>query len=284
MIKIRNQVPSIYPNASRDFQYLGWLFDIVLNSVKHNVDDLYNLPIIDSNIKLTELLALTLGFKVKRNYDQKQLAALVSVLPTILKYKGTEKAIITAGRALIKAAGAEGSFDCSIDSANAQLRVIFPAELVDTTLFTDLLDYILPAGMTCRVVRSTQDNKDLEDIQVGFQDTVHFGNYTDLGWNRFTNVSSGLSSLFNLDDTATEFAANFKQTDYGIPTLNAGLLSNTVIPVLSPDAQTLTDDELMYINMVDYDYQVLISGDGRILLAKEPPEQDTESIDNQELK
>ena len=76
MIKFANQVPSVYPSASRDFQYLGWLIDIVLNSVKHNVDDLYDLPNNQADIKLTELLALTLGFKVKRNYDQKQLSAL----------------------------------------------------------------------------------------------------------------------------------------------------------------------------------------------------------------
>ena len=44
MIKFYEQVPAVYPSASRDFQYLCWLIDIVLNSVKHNVDDLYDLP------------------------------------------------------------------------------------------------------------------------------------------------------------------------------------------------------------------------------------------------
>ena len=88
MIKFKNLVPSVYPNASRDFQYLCWLIDIVLNSVKHTVDDLYDLPNSKADPKLTELLAMTLGFKVKRNYDQDQLRALVAALPRILKYKG----------------------------------------------------------------------------------------------------------------------------------------------------------------------------------------------------
>ena len=109
MINLSSQVPSIYPKASRDFQYLGWLTDIVLNSVKHNVDSLYSLPLTAGNTRLTELLAMTLGFTIKRNYDKKQLSALVSVLPSILKYKGTEKAIVIAAEAIIKASGTGGS-------------------------------------------------------------------------------------------------------------------------------------------------------------------------------
>ena len=70
MIKFREQVPSVYTNASRDFQYLSWLIDVVLNSVKHNVDTIYDLPNVKHDAKLSELLAMTLGFKVKRNYDQ----------------------------------------------------------------------------------------------------------------------------------------------------------------------------------------------------------------------
>ena len=271
MINLSNQVPSIYTKASRDFQYLGWLTDIVLNSVKHNVDGLYNLPLVADNTRLTELLAMTLGFKIKRNYDNKQLSALVSVLPSILKYKGTEKSIVVAAEALIKASGAAGSLDYSID--NAQLNITFPKELVDTTLFMDLLDYILPAGMSCRIIRNTQTKRYLDNVLVGFKDTVRFGNYKDLGFND-TLDSVGLSMLFDASKPTSDFASNLIQSDDTSDefTLNAGLMSNTVLPVLSATSPSVDSDTPLYPNMVDYNGKILVSSDGLVLFAKEPEE------------
>ena len=143
MIKFYDQVPSVYPNASRDFQYLCWLIDIVLNNVKHNVDDMYDLPNSKTDPRLTELLAMTLGFKVKRNYNQKQLAALVAALPKILKYKGTETAITYAGNALIAASGAIGNFKSKI--VDGELQVTLPEDLVDTALVR-ITRLLIPAG------------------------------------------------------------------------------------------------------------------------------------------
>ena len=44
MIRLQDLVPNVYYEKSRDFQFIGRLFDIVLNSVKTNSDTLYNLP------------------------------------------------------------------------------------------------------------------------------------------------------------------------------------------------------------------------------------------------
>ena len=245
MINFYNQVPSIYINTSRDFQYLSWLINIVLNSVKHNVDDIYALPNTKADPRLTELLALTLGFKVKRNYDKKQLAALVSSLPSILKFKGTKTAVILAGKALLKASGAYGMFDCEVK--DNCLEVLLPEELVDTTLFMDLLPYILPAGITCRIVRKTQ-NQDIRYTEVDYNDTLWAQWYADLDWDSYNNTTTGLTSLFT--SGKPEFT-NYKQ-DYeyeynehrqpilNIDAVNTGLLDNTIIPVLET---ALTDDD-----------------------------------------
>ena len=85
MINIFNQVPTVYTSMSRDFQYMCWLINIVLNSVKHNVDGLYELPNTKTDTRLAELLAMTLGFKIRRRYNQEQLAALVSIFPQLLQ-------------------------------------------------------------------------------------------------------------------------------------------------------------------------------------------------------
>lgn len=223
MIKLKDQVPSVYTSASRDFQYLGWLIDIVLNSVKHNVDSLYGLPNAKVDTRLAELLAMTLGFKVKRNYDQKQLAALVEALPRILKYKGTKYAVDMAGEALIAASGAVGSTLSEV--VGCELRVTLPTTLVDVSLFTDLLPYILPAGMTCRIIRS--DAKRTAALtKVGYMDTLVATFIPDVEFS--TAGIRGLATMYNIqnENEITTFA-NYLNNDKNTP--NLGLLTNSVI-------------------------------------------------------
>ena len=240
MIKFKDQVPSIYINASRDFQYLSWLFNIVLNCVKHNVDDLYDLPNVDVNSKLTELFALTLGFKVKRNYDQRQLLAIAAILPNILRCKGTEKAVKMAAEALITASGALGKTELEI--IDSQLIVRIPEDTtIDTALFLDLLDYILPAGMTCRIRRENIMPVPVSQIDVKYSYKHKAKLVKDLEWNFYYDEETskeapvgladsyaGISSLFDSTQSINEFSANILDEDE----VNAGLLSNTVIPVL----------------------------------------------------
>ena len=154
MINIKNQMPSIYYDASRDFQVLGHLYEVVLNYTKTNADMLYLLPNgIEADTRTTELLATTLGFKLRRNYDKAQLAALVSIFPRLLKIKGTQSAVDLVGNALVKASGVPGQFKSDLE--NNVLTVKIPIELSDITLFIDLLPYILPFGIRVSVIRNT---------------------------------------------------------------------------------------------------------------------------------
>jgi hypothetical protein len=243
MIKFREQVPNIYTSASRDFQYLSWLIDIVLNSVKHNVDSLYNLPDTQADSKLTELLAMTLGFKVKRNYDQKQLAALVAVLPRILKYKGTEAAILMAGKALIAASGTTGNINVKIN--NGEIEVVLPKNLVDVSLFTDLLTYISPAGMTYKVIRV--DGLDVgARTDVKFEDTVLAAVIPDFDWNAENQEPVGLSNMFSPDTVTEPSFANYN--NYDINTPNIGLLDNSIITALDRRAEDPKSKELTEAN------------------------------------
>ncbi len=240
MIRLRNQVPQVYSNASRDFQYLGWLIDIVLNSVKHNVDDMYQLPDNKADSRLTELLAMTLGFKVKRNYDKEQLAALVSIIPSILKYKGSMKAINLAGNALIKAAGSTGIFKCNL--VNNCLEILLPKDLIDTILFMDLLPYILPAGLTCKIVSDTQSSEGIDPVIVNYHDVLLASWQPTLTWNDETQSLSGLSEFFRAgEDTPTY--TNYRNSAGEELVLNTGLLDNTIIPDL-PNTITTGESEV----------------------------------------
>ena len=245
MIKFSNQVPSVYSSASRDFQYLGWLIDIVLNSVKHNVDDIYNLPNNKADPKLTELLALTLGFKVKRNYDQNQLYALVAALPRILKYKGTKMAIDMAGNALLAASGASGEFKSETNEnmaeiAKGEIHVTFPVGLIDISLFIDLLEYILPAGMVCRIIRKNEIHQ-APTTELIYEDETCANWIEDLDTERDKSVVPGLANMFDISKNVCDFSNFGDKSNINMP--NVGLLDNSIIPNITLMQRVVADED-----------------------------------------
>ena len=154
MIKLQNYTPDVYYRESRDFQFIGRLYDLILNYSKTNADLLYSLPLSDnSDDKFIELLALTLGFKVRHKYTAKHLRAICSCFSEILRNKGTIKAVLIACGAIFNSEGIDSDVNYELDEKNSHsLTVFLPPELKDTTLLIDLCDYILPAGMSCNFV------------------------------------------------------------------------------------------------------------------------------------
>ena len=66
MIKLQDYTPEVYYRESRDFQFIGRLYDLVLNYVKTNADLIYSLPLSDnSDNQFIDLMAMTLGFHAK---------------------------------------------------------------------------------------------------------------------------------------------------------------------------------------------------------------------------
>jgi hypothetical protein len=156
MIKLQDLTPAIYYSQSRDFQFIGRLYDVVLNSVKTNAANLYNLPVGQNmDEQLLNLLAMTLGFKTSKQYNSKHLLAICSVLPTILKHKGSIQALVLAVNALLTAEGVKQALDYTLVPKQG-LTLYVAQELADLTLLTDLLDYLLPAGLSCMIVKESQ--------------------------------------------------------------------------------------------------------------------------------
>ncbi len=249
MIKLYDQVPQVYNKVSRDFQYLSRLYDIVLNYVKHNIDDMYNLPTCLDNTKLAELLSLTLGFKIRRNYDQKQLAALVSILPNILKCKGTITSVDLAANAILKAANTQGTYLSKVE--DNVLHVILPEDTVDTNLFLDILPYILPAGISVNIIKRTVILSTLE-TETGYESTLKAALFKDYQfaslhgssipgalWRSETYLGDNDEGII---DNNIGFSTSVYPPDYHYvlgaddrkdPYLpNSGLLENDIIPVL----------------------------------------------------
>ena len=163
MIKLQELTPSVYYEQSRDFQFIGRLYDIVLNYVKTNADNLYTLPIgKNMDEKLLNLLAFTLGFQSKHHYNSKQLLALCSVLPLILKHKGSLNAILIAVNSILYAEGINQALDYEFKNNN--LVLYLSPDLSDLTLLKDIMIYILPAGIGCDMIKEIQSINKIKTI------------------------------------------------------------------------------------------------------------------------
>ena len=187
MIRLQDLVPAIYYNKSRDFQFIGRLYDIVLNHIKTNTDLLYDLPNGKNKDKrLLNLLALTLGFQTKHNYNSKQLEAICSVLPLIMKNKGSLMAIVIATNALLHAEGLTQALDYKV-IPNKSIILYLPAELSDLTLLTDLMDYILPAGIYCEVIKELKSTYTIETTITTRDTVIYKTDTTGKAWNKLLN-------------------------------------------------------------------------------------------------
>ena len=192
LIKFQDLTPEVYYKRSRDFQYIGRLFDLVLNNAKMNTDIISSLPLNpDMDPRLLDLLALTLGFKSKHEYNTKQLAALCSIFPFVLRNKGSKLAIETACNALLNAEGI--TKEASIEVSNQTVSIFLPSELSDLNLLKDLLNYILPAGMSCSLVQEATLVPPSSTTLVNYQD--YAVNYTNTSkeskdlWDEITSKS-----------------------------------------------------------------------------------------------
>lgn len=149
-MKIDKLVPEVYYKESRDFSYIGRLFEIVCNYMKTQAD-LVGVPLQSEyiNADLIELAAKTVGFETKHTYINKDLLALVNNFADIVKEKGSIASVEKAVRLLSRC------HNLKISSLGAvtinkedpyKLNILLPYGTSDVVLLEDLLNYILPAG------------------------------------------------------------------------------------------------------------------------------------------
>lgn len=181
MIRLQKYTPDIYYDRSRDFQFIGRLYDVTLNSVKTNADMIkYGLPFNpQSPQELLTLMTITLGFKPKHYYSREQLLAICSVFSEILRNKGNIRAVQLIGEVILKAEGIVGNVAClmqydpSLNRELPVLRIIVPEKLAEAALFYDLLEYVVPVGVTVEIVRGELLDPIVTNVEIVSTDTVN---------------------------------------------------------------------------------------------------------------
>lgn len=157
MINTYLQVPAVYYKESRDFQVLGRTYDIIFNYLKTNIDMIYHNQLdYSSDKKLLDLIALTLGFDSKHDYDLSQLYNICTVFVQLLKYKGTLYSIKLAVDTIQNSQGLSDSSLVQRNKENPYLIDIYITnKIFDLSLLKDILDYIIPAGISYALYSNT---------------------------------------------------------------------------------------------------------------------------------
>ena len=139
MLKVKDLVPEVYYNQSRDFQFLGRAFEVVFNYLKMNIDLMEGLPY-SSNVDDTmiPLLAKTLGFETKHQYNTQDLKTICSVFVELVRNKGTSTSIERACKTLMNAQNVSGYLNVVVDNDTYNVNVYLPADLQDLVLLEDL--------------------------------------------------------------------------------------------------------------------------------------------------
>ena len=235
MIKLQNYTPEIYYKESRDFQFIGRLFDLVLNAVKTDTDLLYHIPLsTDSDEKLLDLLAMTLGFKPKHQYNSKQLKAVCSVLSEILRNKGSIKALKIACEALFNSMDVDQELDYDFTSttSNTELNLYIPADFEDVTILTDLLSYVLPAGISCNIIKELHIKLDTI-TELGVADTAAWYKLSNTTYSQIPRLSSTNETSLAANTIKTGAASTIKTSD-AIKALMSGTDSATGKAAINP--------------------------------------------------
>lgn len=233
MIKLQNYTPEIYYKESRDFQFIGRLYDLVLNAVKTDVDLLYYLPVsVNSDEKLLELLSLTFGFKPKRQYNARQLKAVCSVLSEIIRNKGSIKALKIACEALFNAMDIDQELDYDFTEGKdkTELNLYISEDFEDVNILYDLLNYVLPAGITCNIIK---------ELHLSSSSFTELGITNTASWDYIDNNSFAqmprLSSAENTDiktgvlSTSDAIKALIEEKENGKPKTKPGFSINSEI-------------------------------------------------------
>ena len=135
--------------------------------MKTNIDNISNGPYSeDLDDKLVPLVSTTLGFKQTHEYNTQQLKALCSTFVKILRNKGNLNSIQYLLNLLANVEANTDTYYWGISEDNPYLLNIYlPLSMTDTSLFEDMLTYVLPAGMSYRIIKELLLPVDtLEDI------------------------------------------------------------------------------------------------------------------------
>jgi len=219
MIKVKDLVPSIYYDNSRDFQFLGRSFEVVYNYVKTNVDLMTDLPLSsNSDLSMINLLLTTLGFEKRHEYNAVDLKKICSVFSELVKLKGTKKAVELAVSTLLNSQNIDSDFeviDVYDENKNKlyMYNIYIPIELDDRILLEDLFEYILPVGYTYNFIYTSLTDTKSSNFEI--ESKIKHGTFVIDNLSLTARPSTESGDIY-ARDTKVSFENITSNTDLGL--------------------------------------------------------------------
>lgn len=152
--RLAENVPDTYVKHSRDFQLLCNSFDCLQGNTKYYIDsivDINNTSLIKDN--LLPLLQTKLGFFTREEFSSKEIRTVMEAFKYMVKNKGSRKGILQAITIFLKTNNLGRNSRIIVlnkdDDTRKPLYIVnikIESEYLDTTLLTELLRYVIPAG------------------------------------------------------------------------------------------------------------------------------------------
>lgn len=237
MIDVIKMTPAQYSAQSRDYQVIARLYSALFNISKSYID---SMTIWNNDIdnRLITLRSRTLNFITRHSWDENDLEAVTSCFKYLMRNKGTMKALEYCVNILMKIENLSGEGieePVSIDNYNVTIRV--PENLLTIGILEDLIDYILPAGLTFDIeIYKTVGLGELLKTELVYEDgeiTSEKLSYSDemvIGPSIDIDLSDGGESVLKLDDSKKVWLGIHNlESESWVPDDNAGLTSATLI-------------------------------------------------------
>lgn len=157
MFKLRDHVPEVYIENSRDFQLFCNSYDSIQGQSKFLIDSLSRVS--SSSQCMSHFLPLIsdkLGFFINTQTSDDELRFILSAFPTIIRHKGTIRGVKYVAILFQRFFNnSEMLPEISVDQDAQMIRVNFKATFTGTKLLESLFKYVTPIGYLIEYTTST---------------------------------------------------------------------------------------------------------------------------------
>lgn len=178
IFRLQNNTPEPYVNKSRDFQMFCRAFDCINAGIRSEVDSMPSVLNTDLCVnRVIQLLQTKLGFFTIKEYNDDDVRLVLSSFATLIKNKGTKKAIVEAVYVFLRINKIISNVYVDVDHSNKIISIqIEEAGINDTSLLEEILSYVIPTGFVVTFLTGGKAYVDSQYVENNNAFMVNVGN------------------------------------------------------------------------------------------------------------
>lgn len=148
LIDIRNSIPSVYVEESRDFQLFINLLHCIQNGIKFDIDKISDVTSARNiSTSYIDLLKSKVGFFTDIDITSDKLRIILEAFPFIIKQKGSLSGISSCVNCFLKLVGVNVPSKVTLDNNLHKVSIGINRDSINSIkILEDLLSYVIPTG------------------------------------------------------------------------------------------------------------------------------------------